>query len=153
MNPQILERWQDMEDEMDKVLKQALSKHPLSYLRLYDSKSAGNLLPAQPADFLVSFQGVTTLIEAKFSEVNKSLRSCFSSNVDSQQIASARIWMRSGADYLFLFYSKVTFSVEVWPGQHCIECRSEGKPLQVLKRRTYSSTQKALEEEIGWLKY
>jgi hypothetical protein len=144
--------WVALEDEVESVLKALQRLHPVAYLRLYDSKSAGNLIPAQPSDFIASHKGTSgtklLFIEAKFSEVHESLYSCFSNNVGAGQLASARIWTRAGAYYIFLFYSNVSGLVEVWEGVHCAECRSSGSRLNKKYRRNYQTIEQAVRAEL-----
>ena len=141
--------WQDLEAEVEKHLKEHQRLSKLAYHRFFDSKSAGSLLPAQPADFLVTYHGATLLIEAKFSGVHDSLRAAFSGAVKAHQLASARIWTRAGAGYFLLFYSAPANSFEVWEGLYCAERRSVGKPLELVKRRVFASLPKALGDMLG----
>jgi hypothetical protein len=90
------------------------------------------------------------MLEAKFSEVHESLRSCFAGSVKSHQLASARIWTRAQASYLVIFYSKMSGLVEVWDGLYLADCRSRGERLSLDRRRTYHSVEEALRKEIGY---
>ena len=132
-------KWQDLENEIDAVLKSFMRSSPIFYQRFYDSKSAGNLLPPQPSDFLAISKGRSHYIEAKFSEVHETLRSCFAHAVSGNQTASARLVTRAGAFYWFVFYSMQTQQFEVWDGLYCSERRSLGKPLELEKRVIYKS--------------
>lgn len=140
--------WNALENEIEACLKHLQRFYPLAYLRFYDTKSAGNALPAQPADFLAAHNGRSLFIEAKFSEVHSSLYSCFSNNVDSQQLASARIWGRAGVGYIILFYSDMTDTVEVWDGLPCAKARENGKRLDRSLKREYPSVETAIMAEV-----
>lgn len=137
--------WVSFEDAIEQQLQRLQEVSRTAYLRLFDTKSAGALIPPQPSDFLVTHNGITTLIEAKFSSVNDSLRQCFSSAVSSNQTASAKIWTRALAQYKFLFYPmQAGGKVEVWDGRHCYERRAEGKPLNLSSRVVASDLTEAL---------
>ena len=141
----IVKDWVTFEDAIEQQLVRLQEISRTAYLRLWDSKSAGNLIPAQPSDFLVTHCGVTTLMEAKFSSVNDSLRQGFSGAVSSNQTASAKIWTRAGAQYKFLFYPMSGGGkIEIWDGRHCAKCRSEGRPLSLSMRIVASDLTHAL---------
>lgn len=118
-----------LEDAIQAWLEDALRTTPLMWNRFYDTKSAGAYLPPQPSDFHADFNGVSTYIEAKFSRKHLSLRGCFANNVDSNQVASARLAERAGASYWFVFYSGLSGLFEAWPGHAAVFARHEGKPL------------------------
>lgn len=141
----MVQSWQDLEASIQAWLKDAQRTTKLAYHRFYDTKSAGNAMPAQPADFFLVVGGAPLLIEAKYSAVHESLRSCFSNSVKGHQLASARIWSRAGARYLILFYSKMASHVEVWDGPYCATQRALGNPLSLLERNIYPSVGEALE--------
>jgi hypothetical protein len=112
-----------------------------TYLRLYDSRSAGHLIPKQPADFIVTAKALgAILLEAKASIKHDSLRSCLSANVELHQAASHRLWAAQGQPAWFIFYSNQTHEVEIWDGQYVGHCRGTGKRLdasQCLHRMPY----------------
>lgn len=143
-------RWEKLEQAIQDELTQAQMNYQLACYRYYDTKSAGNVIPNQPADFQTCYKGKTILVEAKFSSVHESLRSCFAGSVKSHQLASARIWNRAGAGYIFLFYSSLSGLVEVWDGLYCAEARSKGERLSLDKRRVYESVELAIRTELRY---
>lgn len=147
----VINTWQAFEAAIRKELEEKKRGSRLAYHRFYDTKSAQGVLPAQPADFLVTFSGTPSLIEAKHSQVHDSLRSCFSSAVDVQQLASARVWTRARAGYFIFFYSLPSKNIEVWDGLYCADRRSLGKPLELVKRKIYGTVKEALETTLGYV--
>ena len=106
----------DFEREVQDVLELQSTLTRLTYVRLYDTKSArGKFLPEQPGDFIVAADG-GHLLECKASEKHTSLRSCLADNVSTQQAASHRLWARTGNPCWFVFYSLTTQSLELWEG-------------------------------------
>lgn len=142
--------WQALESAVRVELANAQETRPLVYHRFLDTKAAGNMVSPQPADFIACFRGNSTLIEVKFSQAHESLKSCFSGSVRAGQLASARIWVRAGAKYVFLFYSKLGGIVEIWDGIYAAECRSKGVPLALEQRRLYGSVEQAVQREVGY---
>jgi hypothetical protein len=117
------------EKDTQDVLDTLAGKTRLSYVRLYDTKSAqGKFLPEQPGDFIVAAEG-GHLLECKASEKHGSLRACLADNVSTQQAAAHRLWSRTGNPCWFLFNSLPTGQVELWEGQVVGECRALGKRL------------------------
>jgi hypothetical protein len=135
--------WKQLEDAVWAELKLLVAHHHAFAHRFYDSRSAGASMPSQPSDFMFILGGKATFIECKFSEKHKSLRSCFSNNVDNQQIASAKLVYRAGAFYYVLFAGKE--SIELWSASHLIERRSVGKPLLLNYRHTFPSVKEAIQ--------
>ena len=102
----------------------------LSYVRLYDTKSArGKFLPRQPGDFIVAARGKGHLVECKASQEHQSLRACLSDNVEIHQAAAHRLWHRAGNPCWFIFHSVMTSEIELWPGLVVGEARAFGKRL------------------------
>lgn len=129
--------WKILEDEILRELKIVQSKQNALVKRHYDTKSAGNLIPAQEADFSLLYEGKFCFIEAKYSNKFKSLRSCFSKNVSTFQTASAELTYRAGGKYYFVFYSFYTKEFEVWPGDYCAYARKKGAFLSMLNRKAF----------------
>ena len=108
-----------------------------SFLRLYDSRSAGagkggNFIPAQPADHVLMRKGVCWLIETKSSNKKDSLADCsLRSYISEEQIAGARLWIRSGGRSIFPFLSLSTNIFEIWEGLDVIKAYMEGHRLKV----------------------
>jgi len=123
------ETWQETEAYVREYLELGKRTDNMLYHRFYDTRSAGNIIPGQPADFMIGFQNRMLFLEVKFSEKHESLRSCFSGHVKDTQTASAYLWDRAGFCYAFLFYSSVTGTAEAWSGAYCAKCRVEGTPL------------------------
>lgn len=141
--------WTDLEDEVEKKLKKLLTHFELMYLRLYDTKSAGNYLPAQPSDFVIWVpEKPSIFLEVKYSGVAESLRSVFANAVSDQQMASARLADRAGQRYEVLFYSIIADRFELWPGKYCSERRSLGKPLELPQRVISASLDEILQGPV-----
>lgn len=102
-------------------------KHRATFVRLYDSTSAGattggNFLPSQPADFIVTYNGKTSLLEVKSSVVHNSLAETVLRNVFSEdQIKGARLWVRAGNLATAAFYSHKGKAFEWWDMQHIVK--------------------------------
>jgi len=125
-----IDRWEKLEEEIWRELQLVQSQYPAYAHRFYDTKSASNLLPTQPADFMLLLRRGVIFIEAKFSKVHSSLSSCFSNSVKDHQLASAELVNRAGGLYLILFYSSVTGLCQVWDGLYCRKQRNEKKRLK-----------------------
>ena len=108
------------------------NKH-LMFHRFPDSKSAGNIIAAQPSDYLVGSPLAAWLVEVKASKVHKSLRSCAANAIRQEQVVKAHLWMRSGLRSVFIFISVTGGVIEVWDGRHVVAQRFEGKPLNPSK--------------------
>lgn len=135
----ILHEWEDLEKESRKLLSDWQQTRPLMFERIYDTKSAGNLMPKQPADFRVLHKGVTSYVDLKHSKVSRSLKSCFSANVKSHQTSAARIVTRAGGRYWFIFYSLPADQFELWDGAYCFKRRSMGVPLELSQCAVFTS--------------
>lgn len=108
------------------ALKEMECKAKSTWVRLYDSKSAGfgsggNIIPPQPCDFIYTLNGNTAALEVKSSEValtlqDTTLRSMFKEN----QIQGARLWHRSGNKAICLFHSLSNDRFEVWDMQQIV---------------------------------
>lgn len=130
--------WNALEDAIAVYCKALQRQYPIFFHRFSDSRAAGNLIADQPADFLLLSKGHgATFLEAKFSEVHDSLRSCFSGAVTASQLASARLAHRAGQRYLILFHSSCAHRFELWPGDYCAGQRGLGQPLALERRIAY----------------
>jgi hypothetical protein len=137
----MIKSWKNLESDILSHCKKRMAHHAVFIHRLSDTRAAGAYIAAQPSDFLVLPQvGRTTFLEAKFSEAHESLRSCFASAVDGQQLASARLVERANRTYNILFYSGVSGVAELWSGLYCAECRAQGKRLDLSRRLAVCSS-------------
>jgi hypothetical protein len=135
MKTNLITHWKKLEDSIQDHAKERMAHYGVFLHRFYDTRTAGTLMPQQPADFLVLPQtGRTIFLEAKFSEAHDSLCQCFSDAVKSHQLASARLVTRAKADYRVLFYSGLSGLVELWDGLYLAEQRAQGKRLKLMLR-------------------
>jgi len=106
------------------ALKDLESKTKFTWLRLYDSHSAGvgsggNFIPPQPADFLIASPKMVALLEVKSSNRVASLKDCQLKEVFSEvQILGPFLWNRAGHHSLCVFYSTRNKTFEVWDMRH-----------------------------------
>ena len=140
--------WKRLEEGIWTHLQDTQSKQQAFVHRFYDSASAGNLLPIQPADFLLIREGVSCFIEAKFSERHQTLVSCFSGSVKQHQLTSAYLTNRAGCRYRILFYSLSAGRAEVWDGLMCYERRQESKRL---RREEALAVFDTVQEAMDWI--
>ena len=126
--------WQDLESAVQDELEYLQRIGPTMFQRFYDSKSAGNLMPKQPADFGVLHKGHWAYLEVKHSKKSETLKSVFASAVRANQLASARLAARAGGSYFILFASLVDEQYELWDGAYCATRRMESKQLQLQQR-------------------
>lgn len=127
----------EFQDDVQAVLKDLQSKHPLFFDRFYDTKSTGTFrqgrgkafIPPRPGDFLVGHKGLASVLECKASESHAGLRSGRSALVKDGQCAKMRMWMRSGNLGFFIFRNKLEDVIEVWDGEVVVDARNSGKPL------------------------
>ena len=136
--------WKELETALDTLFINRTRKHAFFFHRFYDTRSAGNYLPDQPADFLCLNRGRVHFIEAKFSERHDSLRSCFAGSVRKGQLASAFLVKRAMGNYWILFYSSNSRLFEVWDGGYCREQYKQGKRLEISERKTYRTLESAV---------
>ena len=135
MNIKLITNWQTLENRIQEHAVKRMAHYGVYLHRFYDTRSAGSLLPQQPADFLILPQtGRTIFLEAKFSEGHESLRQCFSGLVKGHQLASARLVHRAKAEYRVLFYSGLSGLVELWDGHYLAEQRALGEHLALSAR-------------------
>ena len=111
----------DFEDHLQAAMKILQQKHRFTFIRLYDSHSAGSLLPAQPGDFCGVAQGRGFLMEAKSSAKENTLhhnKTLLSNNMDDKQAAAMKVWHRAGSIVLVPFLAQETGVVEFWSGKY-----------------------------------
>lgn len=111
----------DFEDHLQAAMKILQQKHKFTFIRLYDSHSAGSLLPAQPGDFCGVANGRGFLMEAKSSAKENTLhhnKTLLSNNMDDKQAAAMKVWHRAGAMVLVPFLAQETGVVEFWSGKY-----------------------------------
>lgn len=104
-------------------------KHGLFYYRIYDTKSAGNFLPNNPADFLLGYRGKGLLLECKASEKHTSLVGGVRELVGEDQAAYLEWWEKVGNPSRVLFYSDRLGQIESWPGRAVAYSRTHGTRL------------------------
>lgn len=104
---------------------------PAMVHRFPDTKSARNLIPAQPGDHLLLIHGMAILIEEKCSETHDNFRSGFSSLWPKKQVAMHRKWHRSDCPSWLLFCDYCTDNIEVWAGDLIAKARAEGKRMPI----------------------
>lgn len=126
--------WQTLEDAVQEELTFLCRTNPMIYQRLYDTKSAGAYLPAQPADFLAVYDGKFMYIECKYGAYAESLKSVFSNSVSDFQLASARLTNNARGNYWIIFYSAASKKFELWSGVYCDSRRQSSKPLELANR-------------------
>lgn len=125
------------EDRVRDVFKEMQKRNPLKMERLYDTKTAGKMVPNQEGDFKGTAIkrgdeiGTPWLIECKASEKHTTLRSCLSVMVSKkrEQVAHHRLWRRAGGRALYLFYSEPGDILEIWDSEVVCENSVSGKPL------------------------
>ena len=126
--------------KMEPALGTMQSRYGVYFHRFKDSHSAGRITSSAPADYLVSWNGDSYLVEAKASRKHASLKSCLANMVDDGQVGSHDLWHRAGNHSWFCFYSDVTGMVEMWPGTEVIEARHAGTPLDRGPACTFEAT-------------
>jgi len=114
------------EHELQAVFAEFREHLPSTFLRLYDTKSAGSYLPSQPGDFILNTPVDAFLIESKASAKYESLSSCLSSNVSKEQAVEHIMWRRSGHRSVFIFLSTKTGLCSIWDGKYVGEHRRRG---------------------------
>ncbi len=115
------------EGHVQEALKEMERRYKSTWVRLYDSKSAGlgsggNIIPPQPSDFIVATPNRVATLEVKSSEmvaslVDTNLRAMFKEN----QILGARLWMRAGHGAICVFHSLVSNRFEIWSMKPVVE--------------------------------
>ena len=111
----------DFEEETRLVLEKYIRQNPTTYIRLYDTRSAGSYMPNQPGDFVAVLSGKANLIECKVSEVETTLvkhRNLVTKNFSDPQIAHMRVWHRAGANCIVLFMNPDEGVIELWDGHY-----------------------------------
>lgn len=117
----------EAQNHIQEALKLLERSHKATWLRLYDSKSAGlgkggNYIPEQPADYTYLVKGLSVLLEVKSSDVHCSLSDCTLRSVFSEhQIMGARLWLRAGGVAVCAFYSLQDKTFEFWYMEHVIK--------------------------------
>ena len=112
------------EGEVGDYLKKLMNTCPAYLHRLYDTTSAGSLLPSQPGDFVYLWRGTAWLIEVKSSTRFDSLAGKRETLglFDSAQIAKMRLWERAGGETAVVFKGYETGNLEFWHGLYIAHC-------------------------------
>jgi hypothetical protein len=115
------------QDLIQDALKYLERYHKCTWVRLYDSHSAGfgnggNIIPPQPGDFILVGQDTSALLEVKSSEKNGSLINCNIRNTfREEQILGARLWMAAGNRAVVPFYSVKLNRFELWHSGYVVD--------------------------------
>jgi len=111
------------EGKVTEALKRMEEKYKATYVRLYDSTSAGGShIHGQPGDFILAVKGTPVLLEVKSSIKRSCLSSCTLRHAFSKgQILGARLWARAGASALCVFHHVHYDFMEIWSMQPVIE--------------------------------
>lgn len=127
------------------ALKVAEARSKFTFVRLYDSKSAGlgkggNIIPPQPADYIVLFDGVSFLLEVKSSERHHSLaQATLRDTFSAEQMLGVRLWERAGGGAVCAFYSLVTNLFEIWDSRDIREAYNAPARSRKLKAEPLAS--------------
>jgi hypothetical protein len=131
-----------LEEKIQEAGKLLQENHPAFLDRIYDTTSAGSLLPPRPGDFYLLLQGTMFLIEAKSSEKHRSFMECsLKKMIRPTQIACHRLWMRAGGQSLFIFHYTAGERVEFWDGKVVVDAylgvcpKKESRPWRESKYR------------------
>lgn len=114
----------EFEADVGAKLKELVAVKPAYLHRLYDSTSAGAILPSQPGDFIFLYEGAAWLIEVKSSGKFDSLAGkretlkLFSTD----QVVKMRLWYRAGGNVAVIFQSHETKAIELWHGLYIANC-------------------------------
>ncbi len=109
------------ESECIEFLKGMMVQRRCATHRLYDTHSAGALLPPQPGDCFHVHDGKLFLFEFKSSGEYDTLagsRGPLNSLFSADQIALMRIWHRAGAITTVVFKSQVNGIIQAWDGNY-----------------------------------
>lgn len=129
------------------ALQEIQSKYLAMAHHFPDTKSARNLLPAQPGDHFLLVPGMSMLIEEKCSAVHASLRAGFSSLWNKRQAAFHRKWHRAGHPSWVMFCNYQTDQVEIWRGEDIAMARSKGERIAA-EAFCFGASIETLEQDI-----
>lgn len=107
-----------VEGQVQEALDRIYRSGPVFYQRLYDTRSAGSYLPAQPGDFIVVANGTPFLVEVKASGKYPSLESAGAMRalIKDHQMLGAHLFARAGGRSLVIFYGRRSRRLEIWDG-------------------------------------
>ena len=128
------------EKKVSPALGTMQSRYGVYFHRFKDSFSAGRITSSAPADYLLSWNGDSFLVEAKASRKYATLRSCLADMADDGQVGTHDLWHKAGNRSWFVFYSDQTGMVEMWPGIEVVEARHAGTPLDKTPACTFEAT-------------
>lgn len=145
------EKGYDFEADVQGHLVYLMEYHKAYFIRLYDTKSAGAYLPAQPGDFVLWARGRSLLIECKSSEKEVTMsRSYITKNIGESQSAKMAMMERAGGFCCYLFRSEAARSIEIWPAVHIREVfltpRMKPDPLKIIN--SFPDDKKLLREAL-----
>jgi len=118
------------EEKCSVPLKELCSKKGRMFYPFPDSRSSRGLVQNQPGEFMLILNKKPVLIECKASAKHPSFRGCMASMVRDAQYGWHKRWHLSGSESLFLFYSDVSMTIEVWDGKRIVEARRDRHPLE-----------------------
>lgn len=110
----------EAEGHIQDALKTLERTKKATWVRLYDSKSAGfgsggNIIPPQPADFIYVTDRGSSLLEVKSSENHLSMKTLpIREYFKECQILGARLWKRANKAALCAYYSLESKQFEIW---------------------------------------
>ena len=142
--------------EIEKWVRDCATENHWSLHRLADSKSAGRIIQAQPADYMGVIAGVPVLLECKSSERFDSFKDCrLKDFIKPTQFASFKMWERNRGCGLFVFHSVFGKNIEIWSSYVILEAYSGGwsvqEPIEVMDKKTLT---KGIEKSLRyWSKH
>jgi len=127
------------EHEIEAVFRDMEELYPFDAVRLYDTTTAGAIMPSVDGDYICMSHGIGYLVEAKCSAKHETLVSGASSLIKKKQTMPHRLWCRAGGSSLFLFASVSANRFEAWSGLYVAGCRISGDRLNESQGLLYSS--------------
>ncbi len=124
-----LGKW--FEHKCEEWFWEAQENYPFKCIRLYDTHTAGNYMPATDGDYVIMSKGTGFLVEVKCSAKHSSLKSCLSSHLSKGQAQAQRLYARAGGVPVVVFASVSENVVEIWEGNCVGQARAKGVRLSV----------------------
>jgi hypothetical protein len=131
------------------ALKAYCRYHPAFFFRFYDTKSARNLLPAQPGDFFLLTPSTCFLIECKSTVIGEPILSlAYHGEVGKRQVAEHKLWQRAGHRSLYLYHDGAAKRYEWHDGANIIKRIS--RPLWAGNKQQLQDSIAGLLEEFNY---